>query len=476
MPKPLPVSLNTLQDLANEYGTPLQLYSEDGIRSQARELIEAFQKAGFQNFKEYFAVKALPNPAILVLLTRFENCGLDCSSTGELWISEKVGCKDVMYTSNYTSKDDLKKAVRQKVIINLDDETLVDSLAEACKEDGLKFPELMCFRLNPGVGNTQSETSSNLLGGPTAKFGVAPDQIESAYRKARLYGATRFGIHMMTGSCVTDEEYWAISVERLLETLKALSATLNIRFEFVNIGGGIGIPYHDGQPEVDVNRVASIIADKFENAFGSQKEKWPQLIMENGRYITGPFGWLVTRCHAVKSAFNTQFYGVDACMANLMRPGMYGSHHHITVPEAEKRGGKVLPCNVVGTLCENNDWFAKDRSLPQAQVGDLFVIHDTGAHSHSMGFQYNAKLRAPEVLIDAQGLPQLIRERETVEDLFSNTVIPNYMRGGIPSRIANKHRSLFSDSSALGRLGLFSLSIALIGVGAGLATRLSTRN
>lgn len=463
MPKPLPLGIDALKKLVEEYGTPLQIYSEEGIRTQTRGLINAFEKAGFKNFKEYFAVKALPNPAILLLLTRFENCGLDCSSTGELWISDQVGCTDIMYTSNYTSKEDLKKAVRQKVIINLDDETLVDSLAEACREDGLQFPELICFRLNPGVGNTQSETSSNLLGGPTAKFGVAPDQIETAYRKAQQYGAKRFGIHMMTGSCVTEEEYWALSVEKLLSTLQQLAKKLGIEFEFVNIGGGIGIPYHEGQPDVDVARVAGIIAEKFEKVFGPHKQKWPQLLMENGRYITGPFGWLVTKCHAVKNAFGTSFYGVDATMANLMRPGMYGSHHHISIPQAELRGEPIKKCNVVGTLCENNDWFAQDRMLPQASVGDLFVIHDAGAHSHSMGFQYNAKLRAPEVLIDSQGIPRLIREREQVEDLFSNTLLPERIRGKLPARIvAAKPQSLLR-TYPLESIGLISISLALIG-------------
>jgi len=463
MPKPLPLTVAQLTDLVAEYGTPLQIYSEQGIRQQASSLHEAFRKHGFDSFKEYFAVKALPNPAVLLSLTRDGGCGLDCSSTGELWIADKVGCKDVMYTSNYTSKEDLKKAVIQKVIINLDDASLVDSLKETCEENRLPFPELMCFRLNPGTGNTASETASNLLGGPSAKFGVPPEQIEEAYRKAKQYGARRFGIHMMTGSCVLDEEYWALTVSKLLETLKSLREKLSIEFEFVNIGGGIGIPYQPGKAEVDLNNVASIVARAFQKAFGADKAKWPRLYMENGRFITGPYGWLVTRCHAVKSSFGTRYYGVDATMANLMRPGMYGSYHHITVPEAELRGEPVELANVVGTLCENNDWFAKDRHLPRSRPGDLFVIHDTGAHGHSMGFQYNAKLRAPEVMIDMKGTPQLIREREVIQDLFANTILPDSIRGNLPRRLAVRPAQLIDGLTVQQQIGFVSTSLVVAG-------------
>lgn len=253
-------------------------------------------------------------------------CGLDCSSTAELHIADKLGVDpaEVMYTSNYTSKADLKRAFKQGVIMNLDDITLVDSL----KKSTGKFPELISFRFNPGKGNTDSETASNVLGGPTAKFGVPEDQIEAAYRKAKEFGATRFGIHMMTGSCVIGadgNDYWAETVTLLVSKMAELSEKLDIQFEFVNIGGGIGIPYKPEQDRVDytslADRVHSVWTQKMQQ-YGIKNQ--PRLLMECGRCVTGPYGWLVAKCEVVKSAFGNKYCGLDACMANLMRPGMYG--------------------------------------------------------------------------------------------------------------------------------------------------------
>lgn len=258
-----------------------------------------------------------------------------------------------------------------------------------------------------GLGRTDSETKSNVLGGPDAKFGVPPFQIVDAYRKAKAAGATRFGIHMMTGSCVMNQEYWKETVTVLFDTIVTLKKELGIEFEFMNIGGGLGIPYRPEQTTVDVEAISQMLRDVFDEAMRTHGlASIPRLCMENGRYMTGPFGWLVTRCEAIKNTYGL-YYGVDACMAHLMRPGMYGSYHHITIPKREGDAERV-PSHVVGTLCENNDWFAKDRLLPKAQVGDLFVIHDTGAHAHSMGFQYNGKLRAPEVLIRPDGSDSLM--------------------------------------------------------------------
>lgn len=317
------------------------------------------------------------------------------------------------------------------------------------------------------MGNTASETVSNLLGGPSAKFGVPPEEIVACYALAKKYGAKRFGIHMMTGSCVMDYDYWAGTVTKLLETLLDVEEKVGIKFEFVNIGGGIGIPYREGQPEVDLPRVANIVAERFTRVFGADRTKWPQLCMENGRFMTGPYGWLISRCHAVKQAFGTRFYGLDACMANLMRPGMYGSYHHISVPEAEARGEVVEDCNVVGTLCENNDWFAKDRPLPRARVGDLFVIHDTGAHSHSMGFQYNAKLRAPEFMLDGNGALHQIRSRECVEDLFRNTTLPEHLRSNhaLPECVVPAVNTSASELKRAKRLFVASSVLLLVAVG-----------
>jgi len=416
------VSAQRLGELAKKYGTPLQLYDGDAIRANAQELIGNFGKT-FPGFKQFFAVKALPNPAILRMLIS-EGCGLDCSSTSELHIAKKLGVPgdQVMFTSNFTSEKDLGIAYDQGVVINLDDRSLVNTMVKARG----KCPELISFRLNPGLGRTDSETKSNVLGGPTVKFGVPPDQIVDAYCQAKAHGSTRFGIHMMTGSCVLNNDYWTETVTVALETMKKIRKELGIEFEWVNIGGGLGIPYRPHEARVDVEELVEQLHRTFENAFANnalEGMRRPTLYMENGRYMTGPYGFLVSKCQATKDTYG-KFYGLDSCMANLMRPGMYEAYHHITVPTAAADAVEHNS-HVVGTLCENNDWFAKDRMLPKADIGDLFVIHDTGAHAHSMGFQYNGKLRAPEVILTSNGTKDfLVREREEIECLYANTHVP----------------------------------------------------
>jgi len=458
MPRPLELSASRLEAIAAKFGTPYQLYDEGAIRANCRELLQRM-RAHFPGFRQYFAVKALPNPAILRILVS-EGCGLDCSSVSELHIARALGVAgaDVMYTSNYTSAADLATAFDHGVVINLDDASLVASLVAVRG----RVPELISFRLNPGLGRTDSETASNVLGGPDAKFGVPPDQIVGAYAAARAAGATRFGLHMMTGSCVLSPAYWADTVALMVDTVARVHAELGITFDFLNIGGGLGIPYRPGQAGVDVEEVAKIVAETLASKWASSglPGSPPRLCMENGRYMTGPYGQLVARCEVVKSTFSSKYYGLDACMANLMRPGMYGAYHFITVPRREEGdlAGSVLRerANVVGTLCENNDWFAKDRDgLPAtARVGDLFVIHDTGAHSHSMGFQYNGKLRAPELLVReamegaggnvgvAAGgfvglldsrVVDLLREREGIPSLFANCVMPADLAPAVPA-------------------------------------------
>jgi diaminopimelate decarboxylase len=375
----------------------------------------------FIGFKQYFAVKALPNPNILKLLIK-NGSFLDCSSKTELEMAENAGLhgEKIMFTSNYTSKEDLTYAKKLGAIINLDDISLIDDLA-SISETG-QLPELLCFRLNPGIGKTDSETVSNILGGPDAKFGIPTFQIAGAFEKAKKLGVKRFGLHMMTGSNVLNSDYWDELIKVLFENLSNIHILSGVLCEFINIGGGVGIPYRPDQPKFDVE----ILSNLLRCSINREKAKWgipePRLIMENGRFITGPYGWLVSKCHVIKNTYQ-KYYGLDACMANLMRPGMYGAYHHISIlgKDIEWGGEKFEKANVVGTLCENNDWFAKDRELPKAEVGDLFVIYDTGAHSHSMGFQYNGKLRAPEVLILGEEV-KLIRRRETIEDYLLTVV------------------------------------------------------
>lgn len=327
MPRPVPVTHRQLEAIAATHGTPFQLYDEVAIRSNARSLISTLS-GHFPGFKQFYAVKALPNPAILRVLIS-EGCGLDCSSASELHIASLLGVPgdSVMYTSNYTSKADLAVAFDQGVIINLDDISLVDHLVAVRG----RCPELISFRLNPGLGRTDSETASNVLGGPDAKFGVPPFQILDAYRKARAAGSTRFGIHMMTGSCVLDSEYWRETVAVLIDTVAQVHSELGITFEFINIGGGLGIPYRPGQPENDVTALAASLKEVLSTRMASHALPFsPRLFMENGRYMTGPYGWLVSRCEVIKDTFQ-KYYGLDSCMSNLMRPGMYGAYHFISV-------------------------------------------------------------------------------------------------------------------------------------------------
>ena len=403
MSRYLSLDLNMLNELIEKYGTPLQIYDGDNIENNAKNFINVFSE-NIRNFKQFFAVKALPNPHILKLLV---NCGmgLDCSSLSELKLADLIGVsgKNIMFTSNYTSTEDLYEALKRNVIINLDDINLIDDLYNIEK----KLPNELFLRYNPGIGKTDSETNSNVLGGPNAKFGMDYETILLAYKKLKDYGVNKIGIHMMTGSNVLDIDYWDQLIDKLFELLSI------ININSINLGGGIGINYKTGIP-INIQELAQKIGSKIKE-YNINIEN---IYMENGRFITGPYGYLISRCNNVKILYNKRFYGLDACMANLMRPGMYNSYHYITILNKDSN---LMLANVVGTLCENNDWFAKDRLLPLADKNDIFIIWDTGAHSHSMGFQYNGKLRCPEILI-YNNKSSLIRRRETFDDYISTVV------------------------------------------------------
>ncbi len=404
-------NIELLENIAETYGTPFQIYDEEGIIKNVKNLLEIF-KIKFPSFRQYFAVKATPNLNILKLLLN-QGCGLDCSSYAELKYAEilKVPGDMIMYTSNYTEKKDLKLALELDANINLDDVSILDDLIEVNNN----APKKICFRLNPGMGNTNSETESNILGGDNSKFGISKEDIIKGYIKAKDNGTENFGLHMMTGSCVLDYEYWNTTINVMFEVVNELYK-LGIKLDYINIGGGIGINYRDNN-QVDINKLVDTIYNTYnENIKKYNLNYQPALYMENGRYITGRYGKLVSRCHVIKKTNNKIFYGLDASMANLMRPGMYNSYHHITIPS--KQNGELISANVVGTLCENNDWFAKDRLLPKAEKYDLFVIHDTGAHGHSMGFNYNSKFRCPEILYTENKEIKLIRKGESVNDLI----------------------------------------------------------
>lgn len=394
-----------LRRIADHYGTPFHIYDEAGLRDTGRALQEAFSKA--PGFREFFAVKALPNPRILEIMKSM-GFGFDCSSITELMLSRKAGAApdDIMFTSNNTSQEEFRFAREDGgCILNLDDITLLPKVP--------RIPDRICFRYNPGPGRT----GNDIIGNPVeAKYGVSHDQIVEAYRKAREMGARRFGLHTMLASNERNHAYMIQTADMLLDLIERIHAELGITFEFINIGGGLGIPYRPEDPPLDLRAMADGILGSLAR-FRSGNGYAPRLFMESGRYMSGPHGVLVTTAINRKEIYRN-YIGVDACMSALMRPGMYGAYHHIDVLGKEEASGREV-VDVVGSLCENNDKFAVQRSLPPIDDGDLLVIHDTGAHGHAMGFNYNGKLRPQELLLGADGHIERIRRAETPEDYFA---------------------------------------------------------
>ena len=393
---------NLLKEIVKEFGTPFHIYDETGIRQTARDLSRAF--ALFEGFREYFAVKALPNPSILNIMRQM-GFGFDCSSIAELLLSRREGARDrdIMFTSNNTSVEEFDFAARDGgSILNLDDITLIPKLPE--------MPELICFRYNPGP----RRTGNSIIGNPVeAKYGVTHDQIRDAYRLAMERGARKFGLHTMLVSNERDYRYMVQTAEMLLEISEWIGRDLNIVFDFVNIGGGLGIPYRPDDLPLDLEAMAEGIGRAFA-AFKGRNGYVPKLYMESGRYMTGPHGVLVTTVINRKDTYR-KYVGVDASMSALMRPAMYGAYHHITIPGKEN-AVEFETVDVVGSLCENNDKFARLRRLPKIEDGDTLCIHDTGAHGHAMGFNYNGRLRPQELLLHTDGSVERIRRAETVTD------------------------------------------------------------
>ena len=394
-----------LPQLAEHYGTPFHVYDEAGIRATADRLNRAF--AGIPGFREYYAVKALPNIHIQQLMFDL-GFGFDCSSIPELITSRQVGARgeDIIFTSNNTSQEEyLFAEADDGCILNLDDISFIPKVPN--------FPELICFRYNPGP----RRTGNIIIGNPVeAKYGVAHEQLVDAYRQARERGASRFGLHTMVASNERDYTYMVETARMLLELTALLKSELDIELEFVNIGGGLGIPYRPEQEELNLEAMAAEITDLF-TTFRQANGFAPKMLMESGRFITGPHGSLVTTAINAKETYR-HYVGVDACMSSLMRPALYEAYHHIDVLGKENLPKSQI-YDVVGSLCENNDKFAVQRELPPIVDGDLLVIHDTGAHGHAMGFQYNGRLRPKELLLRTDGSVALIRRAETVEDYFT---------------------------------------------------------
>lgn len=420
--KPLPFSVDTIRRIAADNATPFYLYDERGIRESARRLNAAF--AWCPGFREYFAVKATPNPHILRILQQ-EGLGADCSSYPELLLSERVGLsgEDIMFTSNNTQASEYRAARQIGAIINLDDITHIDYLRESA---GL--PEVICFRYNPG----SAREGNVIIGRPEeAKYGFTESQLFEGYRRLRESGVRRFGLHTMVASNELNGDFFIETARMVFDLAVRIQADSGVRIEFVNLGGGIGIPYRPEQKPVDLNYVGQGVRLLYDEMIVPAGLAPMKVMMENGRMITGPHGFLVTTAIHHKHIYR-DYVGVDACMSNLMRPGMYGAYHHITVP-----GKEHLPhdriVDVVGSLCENNDKFAINRPLPPVSRGDLLVIHDAGAHGHAMGFQYNGKLRCAELLLQENGQVRQIRRAETPDDYFATLDFSDFPRPARPA-------------------------------------------
>lgn len=391
----------------DHFGTPFHIYDEEGIIKGSQRLMNAFACLRFQ---EFFAVKANPNPAILKLMQDL-GFGFDCSSVPELILARKVKAqpKDIMFTSNNTTLHEFQAAANEKgCILNLDDITLVYKVPQP-------FPKLICYRYNPG----KRRGGNSIIGKPhEAKYGVMHEQIVEAYRQAIKRGAECFGLHTMICSNELKYEYMVETVNMLLNLARMITSKLGIRFEFINMGGGLGIPYKPDDLEIPVEVMAKKI-EKLLIKFGLEQGYVPNLFLESGRWITGPHGVLVARCINQKHIYQ-EFRGLDASMSDLMRPGIYypeGGYHHITVPGKENTPRQVV--TVTGSLCEGIDRFAVLRDLPEIVEGDTVVIHDTGAHGHAMGFNYNGRLRHKELMLRQDGSVELIRRNQTYEDYIA---------------------------------------------------------
>lgn len=399
---------------AERFGTPFHLYDEQGIRRQARELQAAFAWA--PGFREHYAVKALPNPHILAIM-RDEGLGADCSSYAELLLAEAVGMRgaEICFTSNNTPAEEFAKALALGATVNLDDFSHIEFLERHC---GL--PELLSFRYNPGAARAGGNA---IIGKPEeAKYGMTHDQLLQAVEVCRAKGVKRFGLHTMIVSNELAADYLIETAAMMFRLAVEIKEKLGVAVEFINLGGGLGLAYRPEEADLDVAAVGEGIRREYQRLLQPAGLGQVTLAMESGRLMTGPYGLLVTRAVHTKDTYR-HYIGVDACMAHLMRPAIYGAYHHITV-----LGKQDKPCDhvydVVGSLCENNDKFAIGRALPEIEVGDLLAIHDSGAHGLAMGFNYNGKLRCQELLLGADGTIRRIRRAETMADLFATLDFP----------------------------------------------------
>lgn len=406
-----PLNNEQLKALIKKYPTPFYLYDEKAIRENMREFTKAFSI--FPSFREFYAVKACPNPYILKILAA-EGCGADCSSLPELMLSKMSGIegKKVMFTSNETPAEEYQYAFKEGNIINLDDITHIEYLKKAL---GGKLPETMCCRYNPGPAK---HGCNSIIGKPEeAKYGMTREQILEAYKIMKAEGVKHFGLHTMVASNELNPDFFADTAKLVFELAAEIKEKDDVRIEFTDLGGGLGIPYRPGQKKVDYNEIAQKIKKLYDEIIVPAGLDPLEICWECGRPITGPYGWLVSTAIHEKHIYR-EYIALDSCMADLMRPGMYGAYHEVSV-SGKENAPKDHVYDVVGSLCENCDKFAIQRPLPEINIGDLVIIHDAGAHGRAMGFNYNGKLRAGEILMREDGSFVQIRRRETVDDLFA---------------------------------------------------------
>ena len=403
------VTKEQVEKLAETYPTPFYVYDEKSIRETVRSIYKAF--AWNKGYKEYFAVKATPLPGILKIMKE-EGCGTDCSSYPELLISDICGFKghDIMFSSNDTPVKDMQEAYKLGAIINLDDFTMIDFLEQVAA-----IPETICCRYNPGgvfaLGNDIMDNPGD------AKYGMTKDQLREAFKILKKKGVKHFGIHAFLASNTVSNAYYPELARQLFQLAVEMKHDTGVAVDFINLSGGVGIPYRPDQTPNDIAAIGEGVRKVYEEELVPEGMGNVALFTEMGRFVTGPYGALVTKVLHFKHIYK-EYVGVDACAANLMRPAMYGAYHHITV-----LGKEDAPCDhiydVTGGLCENNDKFAINRKLPEIEKGDYLFIHDAGAHGSSMGYNYNAKLWCAELLLKKDGSVELLRRAETPKDYFA---------------------------------------------------------
>ena len=404
------VTKEQLDEITAKFPTPYHLYDEKGIRDNAKAVKEAF--AWNKGYREYFAVKACPNPTLIQIMKEY-GCGCDCSSMTELMLSKAMGCKgaDIMFSSNATPAEEYQYAAKLGAIINLDDITHIDFLEKAIGY----IPEIISCRYNPGG---LFKISNDIMDNPgDAKYGMTTEQLFEAFKILKAKGAKKFGIHAFLASNTVTNEYYPMLAKVLFEVAVKLEKETGADIEFINLSGGVGIPYKPDQEPNDIRVIGEGVRKVYEEVLVPAGMGDVALYTEMGRFMTGPYGCLVTKAIHEKHTYK-EYIGCDACAVNLMRPAMYGAYHHITV-----MGKEDQPCDrkydITGSLCENNDKFAIDRMLPKIDMGDYLVIHDTGAHGYAMGYNYNGKLKSAEILLKEDGSFEMIRRAETPRDYFA---------------------------------------------------------